>query len=518
MVLSPVTEEEVANVIQRLNTKKSCDVNGMSVWLIKQCYKHILTPLTKLINKSFESGVFPAQLKTAKVIPIYKKDDPCLASNYRPISILPVLSKIFEKVFYERFVKFLIKFDVLSPDQFGFMKNRSTIDAVTTLVEAIVESLDKNEELLAVFLDLSKAFDRVHHDILIHKLKASGIRGLPLKWLKSYLTGRDQFVEIGNSRSTKLPMNQGVPQGSILGPILFLVYVNDLDTSIQNGEVVQYADDTTLFCKAKTKEELEIQSFIEVNSCIQYFTEINLPTNNSKTNYINFCIRQQESEYRPAVMVDETLLEEVESTRFLGMHLDRGLTWNNHVDYICARVASGIYALRKLAKFCSLNVLKMAYFGLIYPHLAYGISLWGGCAKFRLERVFRLQKKAIRILAKLNPRESCHDAFRELELLTLPCLYVLEVSLYCRFRCGLTQGRDIHSYNTRGRDTYRTQQHRTSAFEQTPSYAGAKFINMLPRSIKDTIEPKKFKARLKDLLVSKAFYSVDEFSSCRWDD
>jgi len=159
----------------------------------------------------------------------------------------------------------------------------------------------------------------------------------------------------------------------------------------------------------------------------------------------------------------------------------------------------------------------MAYYGLIYPHLSYGLRLWGSCAKFRFERVFKLQKKAVRIIRKLHPRDSCRGVFRELDFLTLPCLYVLDVIMYCRFRCDLVQGRDIHGYGTRSRDTYRTNQHRTAAFEQIPSYAGIRLINMLPRSLKDCDEPKKFKVQLKRLLATKEFYSVDEFTTYRWE-
>ena len=172
--------------------------------------------------------------------------------------------------------------------------------------------------------------------------------------------------------------------------------------------------------------------------------------------------------------------------------------------------------MRNLANYCSIDILKMAYYGLIYPHLTYGIRLWGSCAKFKFERVFRLQKKAIRVIAKLKPRDMCRDAFRQLNLLTLPCLYMLDVILYCRFHCDLVQGSDIHNYDTRSRNIYRTSQHRTTSFEQIPSQAGVRLINMLPRCIKDSPEPKKFKFKLKSFLISNVFYSVDEFTSCRW--
>ncbi|KAG8322298.1 hypothetical protein J6590_026555 [Homalodisca vitripennis] len=177
-----------------------------------------------------------------------------------------------------------------------------------------------------------------------------------------------------------------------------------------------------------------------------------------------------------------------------------------------------IFVLRNLAKFCSLDVLKTAYFGLIHPHLTCGLRLWGSCSKYKFERVFRTQKKAVRILSKLNPRESCKDSFRELGLLTLPCLYILDVALYCRLKCELLQGRDVHQYETRARDNFRIDQHRTIAFEHLPSQVGVRIINRLPEVIKQLDDPKKFKACLKHLLVSKPFYSVGEFMMGRWDE
>ena len=172
--------------------------------------------------------------------------------------------------------------------------------------------------------------------------------------------------------------------------------------------------------------------------------------------------------------------------------------------------------MRVLAKTCSLEVLRMAYFGLIYPHLSYGIRLWGSCSQQQFLRVFRLQKKAVRILSKLNYRESCREAFRELGLLTLPCIYILEVISYCKSRCTLEQGNQFHNYETRGRDFYRLQRHRTSAFANLPKQVGVRLINGLPEVLKHIQNLNQLKARIKHLLVSHAFYSVDEFLICRW--
>src|SRR5436190_6292053 len=190
---------------------------------------------------------------------------------------------------------------------------------------------------------------------------------------------------------------------------------------------------------------------------------------------------------------------------------------NDHVDKLCSKVTSGIHALRVLSKTCSLEVLRMAYFGLIYPHLSYGIRIWGSCSQQQFLRVFRLQKKAVRILSKLNYTESCRDAFRGLGLLTLPCMYILEVILYCKSRCTLEQGSQIHNYETRGRCNYRLQKHRTTAFAKLPKQVGVRLINGLPEVLKNVPNLNQFKARIKHQLVSHAFYSVDEFLTNSWE-
>jgi len=204
-------------------------------------------------------------------------------------------------------------------------------------------------------------------------------------------------------------------------------------------------------------------------------------------------------------MLEDNLLEEVYSTKFLGMYLDRGLIWNPHVEAACAKLSSAIFSMRNLSQYCPTQVLMTAYYGLIYPHLSYGVTLWGACANADFMRLFRLQKKAVRIIAKIKIRESCRPAFTELQLLTLPCLYILETVTFCLSKCTLTRGRNIHSYDTRGRDNLRMGQHRTTAYEHLPSQAGVQLINKLPNSFKNQAMPKASKTRLKRFLASTAF-------------
>jgi hypothetical protein len=418
---------------------------------------------------------------------------------------LPVISKIFEKLFLSRMLKFLDKHNQLSDDQFGFRKGKSTIDAVVSLVEMIVEGLENRNTTSGVFLDLSKAFDCVDHNSLLDKLELHGIRGLPHLWLRSFLSHRSQVVQISNKLSNPIKMRYGVPQGSILSPILFLVYVNDIGSSLLRGRLIQFADDTTLCFRAQSNEVLEQHAFVDINNCVQYFQSLNLATNSSKSNVVNFSLRELNSTNNPDIMIADSLLDEVQSTKFLGIHLDKGLTWNKHIDSLCAKLSSGIYALRSLAKYCPSQVLMTAYYGLIYPHLSYGVVIWGACANYQFQRLFKLQKKAIRIIAKIHFRESCRPAFKKLKLLTLPSIYILETTMFAASKCALMRGRDVHNYETRGRDNYRTERHRTVVYEHLPSQRGVHFINRLPNSIKNAPTPKAVKTRLKRCLASAAF-------------
>jgi len=279
---------------------------------------------------------------------------------------------------------------------------------------------------------------------------------------------------------------------------------------------VQYADDTTLCFSNKSTAILEQQTFLDVNNCVQHFNSLNLKANSSKSNVLTFALRPGTSNGGPPVLLDDTLLDEVDHAKFLGISLDRGLTWNAHIDHVCSKLSSGIYVLRCLAKYCPIQVLMTAYYGLIYPHLTYGLVLWGASANNQFSRVFKLQKQAIRVIAQLKFRESCKEAFKKLQLLTLPSLYILDTVLFCMSKCTMTRGQDIHSYETRGRDTYRTGRHRTGVYEHLPSQAGVRFINKLPVSIKDAPTPKALKSRLKRFLVSQAFYSAGEFMAFDW--
>ena len=221
--------------------------------MIKNCAKK---PLTHICNRSFETSVFPSELKVANVVPIFKSGDEMLFSNYRPVSVLPVFSKVPEKLMYNRLIIYINQNHLLYNLQFGFQKGKSTHMALITLIDKISEALDNSDFVIGVFLDFSKAFDTVDHSILVKRLHIYGIRGLALQWFESYLSSRMQYVTYNSIKSEREIMKCGLPQGSILGPLIFLIYKNDLATVSRNSLPILFADDTNIFSTGKNLSEL----------------------------------------------------------------------------------------------------------------------------------------------------------------------------------------------------------------------------------------------------------------------
>ena len=210
-------------------------------------------------------------------------------------------------------------------------------------------------------------------------------------------------------------------------------------------------------------------------------------------------------------MLNDNPLDEVNYIKFLGMYVDKSLTWNEQINMICNKISSGIYVLRMLSKHCKSKVLKMAYYGLIYPYISYGIMFWGSCSEKEFNRIFVLQKKAVRIIGNLKFRETCVNAFKQLDIMTLPCIYIQETIQFFLYNCVIFTGNDVHNYNTRKGFQYRPQQHRLNLFTNLPESSGVHLFNKLPEELKIIHNKQQFKSKLKQFLLSNAFYSVEEY-------
>ena len=243
---SSVSENDILKIISKLKSKSSCGHDGLSTILLKYIAKEIVCVLTRIINQSLCTGIFPNSLKIAKIMPVFKKDDPHIADNYRPISLLPSISKVFEKVAYIQVYDYFMEKKLLYNSQYGFRKMHSTELAALEITDKIILHLDQGKLPLAIYLDLSKAFDTIDHSILLYKLQYYGIHGNAIEWFKSYLSNRKQYVEINGKTSPYANITTGVPQGSILGPLLFIIYMNDIASVTDHFHSVLYADDTSL--------------------------------------------------------------------------------------------------------------------------------------------------------------------------------------------------------------------------------------------------------------------------------
>ena len=247
-----MSEQEVSDIIKSLSNS-SAGWDEFPISIAKQCSKNFVKPLTALINSSFREGVFPRELKKARVVPIYTNGDKSLINNYRPISILSFYSKVFEKLMYNKLYNFIEANDILYAHQYGFRQGHSTQQAIITLIDKITKSVNSDDFVISVFIDLKKAFDCVPTNILLAKLQAYGIRGDCIKWFKSYLTDRTQYVNFNGEQSAEHNLKCGVPQGSILGPLFFIIFVNDMFNVSNVLFNVLYADDTCIYILVAVK-------------------------------------------------------------------------------------------------------------------------------------------------------------------------------------------------------------------------------------------------------------------------
>ena len=338
------------------------------------------------------TGVFPKSLKLAKVIPIHKAEDKQNVSNYRPISILPLLSKIFEKIVFKQMLNYLDKFSLLSNNQYGFRPLRSTTQAILDNLQYIYSSLDSDHIVLSFFLDFSKAFDCIDHKILLSKLNLYGFRGVTNKWFESYLSDRSQFVCINDVNSEPTDITHGVPQGSILGPILFLLFINDFPDSSDFFKFTLFADDSNLLCRFKNFDPNYIYSHVclKLKSVYEWLMANKIKINVTKCKFIIFSYGRKIT--LPSVLFGDGHISETNSIKFLGLIIDKSLNLSDHLKMLKSKLSRSIGILYKLNKFLPQNILKLLFETLIKPDLTYGVEAWYYAPNYITDKLFIIQK------------------------------------------------------------------------------------------------------------------------------
>ena len=376
MFLHPVTEEEIKSVIKNLKIS-SPGWGSVSPVVLKDTYEYIVMPLTYVFNLSLLKGVVPVELKAAKVIPLFKSGDKMQLSNYRPVSVLPLFSKILERIMYSRLLSFVNSNTILYAFQFGFRAGHSPELALLYLVDKISNALEEVEYVLGLFLDFSKVFDTVNHDILFSKLEFYGIRGLALDWFRSYLTTRSQYVEYNGTSSSYKNITCGVPQGSILGPLLFLIYINDLASVSKKFFSVFFADDSNLFISGKNPDRLVEEMNKEKVYVTEWLKANKLSLNLNKTHFIIFRKPRSKIKLNTELIIDGVKIDCTRNTKFLGVMIDQHLNFFDHIQYIKCKVSRGVGVLYKCRKYLKQSTLIALYYAFVYPYFTYCLTVWG---------------------------------------------------------------------------------------------------------------------------------------------
>ena len=467
-----------------------------------------------LINLSFSSGCYPTALKYAKVIPVFKANSKFEVSNYRPISILPIFNKIFEKLMFDRLSGFINKHNILYPHQFGFQKHKSTSLAILDICNRLVNSIEKNQLSCCIFLDFAKAFDTVNHEILLTKLEHYGIRGVALDWFRSYLTDRTQRVSVGDALSSSNYNHHGVPQSSVLGPLLFLLYINDIPQSSKIMKFHLFADDISLFYSYKNIDNLEEIINCELAKISDWLMANKLTLNVNKSNFMIIKPRQKKLPRNIKLSLNSETLKESDCVKYLGVLIDKNLTWKNHINHVTTKVAKSIGILSKIRHFAPRKVLINVFNAFISPYITYGIINWGGTYPGSLDELNKCLKKAARYITFKSQNEPSKPIFKELNSLNLKDTYKLECA---KFMFDIFNGKynslyshlfhltkNQHNINTRQATSgkFYTPTVRTNYKKYNITYSGVKVWNSIPENIRKSRHKKSFTKLYKRMLLN----------------
>ena len=515
-----ITAEEVHDTIMNIKLNKS--TIGVPRKCIKLACDHISEPLTMIFNQSLLQGIVPNILKVSKVTPIHKGGNAAEPTNYRPISTLSTFTQIYEKLIYKQLINYIEKQNILYEFQFGFRKGQSTGLAIAEITDNLKRAIDNNLYTCGVFLDLSKAFDTVNHAILLKKLEKYGIRGLPLKWFHDYLDNRKQYVSLGNVESQLQAITCGIPQGSTLGPLLFLLYINDLPNCSDQLKFKIFADDTNVFATANDLKSLE-QTMNSELAKVKEWCDINkLSINMTKTNFmivkskrkrdapINIEIKGKDGESR--------LLERKNCIKYLGVMIDDSICWKHHIPYICSRIVPNTVIISKLRHYLSIKQLTQIYYNLIYPYISYAIIAWGSAYKTNIQKVQTKQNHIARMIffATLYGKEteSAKPFLNLLDIPTVQNVFQLHVLKFMHswhngilpgiFKDMFKYAKSVHNYNTRyasNENLYKSRV-KTNIGKQTISFIATDIWSKVPTELK-LLNAFSFNKKVKKYLLRK---------------
>lgn len=518
----PTTKSEIINIVNKLESSKAPGFDEITPIVIKNIISSIENVLVHLINLSLNSGVFPDVLKKAILKPLYKKNEKTNPTNYRPIALLSIFSKIIEKVVKCRLVNYLDNLQFFSNKQYGFRSKRNTSDALLNFMTQVYEEVNKGKCSAGIFVDVMKAFDTVDHEILLSRMYDAGVRGIPFKWFKSYLNNRSHITRVGNVFSNTGIIRHGIPQGSVLSGPLFLIYVNNLCEGAFKGNLVAFADDIALFYSSTTLKQLRKDMQEDINLLRLWFTK-NYMVMSPKTKYIIFNLSRdiafsKELKYHSLdctadLDCDCRVIEQVTYIKYLGLNVDAKLSWKIHIDSLKMKLLKYIRIFYMLKTVCKKDLLKTVYYALISSKIEYGLEIWGGTYITTLKPIIILQKCFIRLVSNKAKLEHTEPLFKDLNILPFRNLYIFKVLKIFYDKSG----DDRHDIGLRSQTLRRcanvfVPKPNSTAFKNFFLYLAPKFFNKMPDSIKTCENKRKFCKMLKNYLIdnnnTESFYNT----------
>jgi hypothetical protein len=458
--LLPVTNDDLVAIINNIKGGSAPGIDKIPAQLIKKNIDILKIPLLYIINCSFLQGVFPNSLKVGKVVPIYKAGPRNQCISYRPINLVSVISKIIEKAVRLQLEKYLINNNILYKNQFGFRRDKNLNDNLFLLTKQIHESIECNKKVLLAFIDLAKAFDTIDRGILLKKLECIGVRGISLRWFENYFSGRTQVVSILDQVSVPMGNDYGVIQGSSLGPILFLIYINNLGrVNIDHGHLFLYADDTAILFEGSSWEEVFRSAELGLVTIKKWFDHNRLTMNLNKTKYLPIAIRANGDPigldlrlHTCGIPNDCTQCDCIECVceyKYLGIIFDCRLKWSSHVQYTRNKLRKFIYVFSTLSRILTPSLMKQVYYAYIQSILQYGIIAWGGAYKTILNPLSIAQKLIIKSALRKPQRYPTDTLFEEFNVLNVSQLYIRTLVLYIFKHKSSLFSNICHNYNTR---------------------------------------------------------------------
>ena len=498
--LNPIDKAELSNTISELKLNSAPGIDNITATMIKKVKEFIYEPILHIFNLSLETGVFPTALKRTVIIPVFKSGDQSDINNYRPISLTSVFAKLLEKCVAARLHNFLKKNHLIHKSQFGFLKGLSTNDAVTHFAEHVYKNVNDKKKVMSVFLDLKKAFDTVCHKKLLSKLYSYGIRGKAYDFFKNYLWQRMQCTRINNVLSDEKPVTFGVPQGTVLGPILFIIYINDLFDLKINGYFTAYADDTTITFVGNTWKEVvrTVKAGLIIIDC--WLRDNLLSLNVSKTMAMPFL---QDIQNLEPIVFNNSTLNYTKLTKYLGILVHNKLSWKEHIYNLIVKIRKTIYKFLILRSFLNIATLKMIYYAIIQSVIQYCIVLWGSAFISIIGPLEKAQKGIIKIILKKSRRYSSNLLFQEFKVLTISQLYTKNLLIYTHKNRSVNNILTYPNVTTRAsaKENVKVPSFRLKVTRYNFMYLGSRIYNNLDLDIRKITYLNSFKKHVTSWII-----------------